>query len=86
MPCVPEEDSDDDQLHEVNQDIKATLTTLLNCESVKHDVNFRRWVQGKLMDVEADLKKVKRERRRRSSVESEPVAAVGDGLEEAVVS
>lgn len=51
-------------LYEINQQIKTTLTELLNCDSVKHDKAFRAWVQSKLMDAEHELKK---QRRRRSS-------------------
>lgn len=57
-------------MFEVNQQIKATLTSLLNCESVKHDQEFRAWVQERLMDAEHELK---RARRRRSSLEREEV-------------
>jgi hypothetical protein len=55
-------------LYEINQQIKTTLTELLNCESVKHDKMFRAWVQTKLMDAEHQLK---RQRKRRSSVSQE---------------
>jgi len=57
--------STEDSLYELNQQIKSTLTELLNCESVKHDKAYRQWVQGRLMDAEHELK---RQRRRRSSV------------------
>jgi hypothetical protein len=57
--------SDESMLYELNQRIKTTLTELLNCESVKHDKDYRAWVQSKLMDAEHELK---RQRRRRSSV------------------
>jgi hypothetical protein len=55
-------------MFEISQQIKATLTSLLGCESVKHDTDFRAWVQEKLMEAEKDLKK---QRRRRSSLERE---------------
>lgn len=55
-------------LYEINQQIKTTLTELLNCNSVKHDKMFRAWVQTRLMDAEHQLK---RQRKRRSSVSQE---------------
>lgn len=51
-------------LYETNQQIKTTLTELLNSPSVKCDEGFRTWVQVRLMDAEREMK---RERRRRSS-------------------
>lgn len=47
---------------ESHHDIKATLTDLLNCESVKRDAKTRLWVQTRLMEAEMELK---RQRRRR---------------------
>jgi len=55
-------------LYEVNQQIKAALTSLLNCESVKSDGDVRVWVQERLMEAEHELK---RQRRRRSSLDRE---------------
>jgi len=59
-------------LYEINQQIKTTLTELLNCDSVKHDKIFRAWVQTKLMDAEHQLK---RQRKRRSSASEETMKA-----------
>lgn len=54
------------KLINVNQEIKATLTDLLNCESVRNDKQFRMWIQTRLMDAERELKNsrsLSRERR-----------------------
>ncbi|KAF2670961.1 hypothetical protein BT63DRAFT_453332 [Microthyrium microscopicum] len=51
-------------LMEVNQQIKATLTELLNCPSVKLDRGYRAWVQERLMEAEHEIRQ---QRRRRSS-------------------
>ncbi|QDS78097.1 hypothetical protein FKW77_003973 [Venturia effusa] len=55
-------------LYEINQQIKSTLTELLNCDGVKHDRIFRAWVQSRLMEAEHQLKK---QRRRKSSISPE---------------
>ena len=44
------------KLKNVNQQIKSTLTDLLNCESVRRDQRYRMWVQTRLMDAEKELK------------------------------
>ena len=44
----------------VNQQIKATLTDLLNCEGVKQDRQYCLWVQRKLMDAERELREGRR--------------------------
>lgn len=44
------------KLKHVNQQIKSTLTELLNCESVKNDKSCRLWVQTRLMAAERELK------------------------------
>jgi hypothetical protein len=59
---------------DINGQIKATLTALLNCESVKHDARLRAWVQEKLMDAEHDAR---RQRRRKSSAEREAAGVAG---------
>ncbi|KAF2743907.1 hypothetical protein M011DRAFT_471033 [Sporormia fimetaria CBS 119925] len=63
---VPAQQPTSDDAHalcEINQQIKATLTELLNTESVRNDRALRAWVQGQLMDVEQQI----RRNRRRSS-------------------
>ena len=47
---------DELKLKGVNQQIKSTLTELLNCHSVREDNRYRRWVQQRLMDAEKELK------------------------------
>ncbi len=59
-PSVSREQSeileDEQKLLQINQQIKSTLTELLNCESVKGDKQYRAWVQSRLMDAEMELK------------------------------
>jgi len=47
---------DEQKLLNVNQQIKTTLTELLNCESVRGDRKYRMWIQSRLMDAEKELK------------------------------
>ncbi|KAF2739447.1 hypothetical protein EJ04DRAFT_508733 [Polyplosphaeria fusca] len=56
---------------EINQQIKATLTELLNTQSVRSDEKYRAWVQGRLMDAEHNIR---RQRRHRSSDADREVA------------
>ncbi|KAL5604888.1 hypothetical protein BROUX41_001781 [Berkeleyomyces rouxiae] len=56
------------QLSNVNEDIKRTLTELLNCDDVRKDNNRRLWVQSRLMETERELRSG---RRRRSAASSE---------------
>ncbi|KAA8565198.1 hypothetical protein EYC84_010935 [Monilinia fructicola] len=53
---VEEIEEDEQKLKNVNQQIKTTLTDLLNCESVRADLRYRKWVQTRLMDTERELK------------------------------
>jgi len=50
-------EEDEMKLKDVNQQIKSTLTELLNCESVRGDRRYRMWIQTRLMDAEKELKK-----------------------------
>lgn len=62
LPAVIDEsllgemEEDESKLKSVNQQIKSTLTDLLNCESVRGDRRYRMWVQTRLMDAEKELK------------------------------
>ncbi|KAL1888416.1 hypothetical protein Cpir12675_006175 [Ceratocystis pirilliformis] len=56
------------RLSDVNEDIKRTLTELLNCDDVRKDSNRRMWVQSRLMETERELRSG---RRRRSAASSE---------------
>jgi len=49
-------EQDEMKLKDVNQQIKSTLTDLLNCESVRGDRRYRMWIQTRLMDAEKELK------------------------------
>jgi hypothetical protein len=65
-------------LLELTHAMKATLTELLNCQSVRHapesadegDLEFRSWVQTRLMEKELELKAFRKTqgRRRTSSM------------------
>lgn len=52
------------KLAEINQQIIATLTELLNTESVRSDDKSRAWIQDRLMEAEHQIR---RQRRRHSS-------------------
>lgn len=55
------------RLNEINHQIVATLTELLNTDSVRSDEKHRAWIQERLMDAEHQIR---RERRRHSSIAS----------------
>jgi len=52
------------KINEINHQIVATLTELLNTESVRSDDKHRAWIQERLMEAEHQIR---RERRRHSS-------------------
>ncbi|KAL6707828.1 hypothetical protein ACN47E_003728 [Coniothyrium glycines] len=52
------------KLNEINHQIVATLTELLNTESVRSDDKHRAWIQERLLEAEHQIR---RERRRHSS-------------------
>lgn len=56
---VGEIEKEENKLKNVNQQIKSTLTDLLNCDSVKSDRKYRMWIQSRLMDAEQELKKTR---------------------------
>jgi len=58
-------EEDEIKLKDVNQQIKSTLTALLNCESVRGDRRYRNWIQTRLMDTEQELKKSRCQSRNR---------------------
>jgi hypothetical protein len=71
--------SDDGRaLYEINQQMKATLTELLNTDSVKNDDKFRLWIQGRLMDTEVEMR---RQRRRHSSVDPQVAENIAEHFE-----
>ncbi|CAI6334625.1 unnamed protein product [Periconia digitata] len=70
------------RLAEVNQEIKATLTELLNTNTCRTDGKYRQWVQGRLMDVEHEIRQQRRRRSSGSSVgEREFASAAAESLE-----
>jgi hypothetical protein len=54
---IGEIEEDETKLKMVNQQIKSTLSELLNCESVRSDRRYSIWVQTRLMDAEKELKR-----------------------------
>lgn len=52
------------KLAEINHQIVATLTELLNTDSVRSDDKSRAWIQERLMEAEHQIR---RQRRRHSS-------------------
>jgi len=69
-PSLSEIEEEELKLMNVNQQIKATLTELLNCESVRKDRRYMMWIQTRLMDVERELKVSRsRSRNRRRSID-----------------
>lgn len=54
-----EMEEDELKIKGINQQIKSTLTELLNCQSVRVDDRYRNWVQTRLMDTEMELKGTK---------------------------
>jgi len=46
---------DENKLQNVNEQIKCTLTDLLNCKGVRGDGRYRMWVQTRLMGAEKEL-------------------------------
>lgn len=63
------------QLRDVSQQIKLTLTDLLNCERGRTDDAFRAWIQARLLDAEHELK---RQRRRHSSGDKLAADSIGE--------
>jgi len=59
MPCDIEE-----RLFEVNNDLKMVLTVLLNDSATRSSDDERMWVQGRLLQVEMELKHYRRRRSR----------------------
>lgn len=59
--------ADERELYTVNADIKTCLTELLNRDAIRNDDRMRAWVQKRLMDIEFELKRQRRGRRRNFS-------------------
>lgn len=57
-----------DTLYNINRQLKATLTSMLNCPEVKKDERYERWVKERLMDTERERKMLRRMGRRGSAV------------------
>ncbi|KAK7512813.1 hypothetical protein IWZ03DRAFT_416997 [Phyllosticta citriasiana] len=65
----------DSALYDVNKQVKAVLTELLNTDNVRRDERFRAFVQSRLMDTELEMR---RQRRRRSSVDREVLDSIAE--------
>jgi hypothetical protein len=65
---VYEISAEEQRLCDVNEGIKRALTELLNCDTVRTDLNMRMWVQTRLMEAEKELRTG---RRRKGSSSSE---------------
>lgn len=79
---IPEESvsgpsSDELKLADLSCRIKATLTDLYNCETVKHDGRMRSWVATRLMDAEHDIKE---QRRRTHSLDAQQAGHIAASL------
>lgn len=70
MPCTTNESvqaqsdkfaSNDTQLRDYHQQVKATLTNILNDDRVKHNPNGSRCVQAILLENEHDMRRQRRE-------------------------
>jgi hypothetical protein len=48
-------------LSKLNNEIKSTLTGLLNCAGVRGDARYRGWIQTRLMDTERRLSTSRKE-------------------------
>jgi predicted component of type VI protein secretion system len=70
--------TDSQKLFEINQQMKATLTELLNTDSVRADDKYRAWIQERLMDAEHQIR---RQRRRRSSSDREMAESIHEHFE-----
>jgi len=67
------------KLSEINHQIVATLTELMNTECIRNDEKQRAWVQSRLMEAE---QQIRRERRRHSSnASSDFASAIAQHLE-----
>jgi hypothetical protein len=51
----------ENKLNSLNEQIKCTLTDLLNCEGVRCNEMYRMWVQTRLMDTEKGLIEFRRQ-------------------------
>lgn len=80
MASTDNDPHDEERLSEVTHQIKATLTELLNHESVKCDDKFRHWVQDRLIDAEMELKTQRRRNRRKSSLDREAVDTIAESI------
>jgi hypothetical protein len=60
--------AEEQRLCDVNEGIKRALTEMLNCDTVRNDMNMRMWVQTRLMETEKELRTG---RRRKGSSSSE---------------
>ncbi|KAF2240848.1 hypothetical protein BU26DRAFT_442068, partial [Trematosphaeria pertusa] len=72
---------DSHKMCEINQEIKATLTELLNTDSVRSDEKYRAWVQARLMDAEHQIRQQRRRRSSGSIVDREFASSIAEHLD-----
>lgn len=70
-PAWAPRSTDARRLFDVDNQIKSTLTHLLNCKSVKENASYRSWVQSRLMDTQMELRQQRRRRSEEVAVAAE---------------
>jgi len=68
-------------MFEINKEIKATLTELLNTESVRSDEKYRQWIQERLMDAEQQIRRQRRRRSSSSTVDREFASSIAEHMD-----
>lgn len=69
------------RLCEINQEIKATLTELLNTNSVRSDEKSRAWIQSRLMAAEHQIRDQRRRRSSSSGHDREFASSIAEHLD-----
>ena len=84
-PSLSEIEEEELKLMNINLQIKATLTELLNCESVRKNQQYRMWIQTRLMDAERELKGSRSlSRTRRRSIDVGNISLISNDLHDAI--
>ncbi|KAF2639965.1 hypothetical protein P280DRAFT_23981 [Massarina eburnea CBS 473.64] len=69
------------KLAEVNQEIKCTLTELLNTDTCRADGKYRQYIQGRLMDAEHEIRQQRRRRSSSSNEDREFASSIAEHLD-----
>jgi hypothetical protein len=72
---------EEEKLHDISKQIKATLTDLLNSDASRNDGKFRVWVQSRLMDAEMELRRHRKRRMSADKGREDMVESIAGGLE-----